>query len=64
MYERDKYGAYKNVNELNSFELIAYTNDVRKYMLDLAQNGFKLKDIFESNAFWKTLELCKIRKKA
>ena len=46
LYEKDKSGEYKNVNEIVSFELFASTKDGKKYLLDHAQKGFKLKGAF------------------
>jgi hypothetical protein len=46
LYEKDKNGNYKNVNEIVSFELFAATKDGKKYLLDHAQKGFKLKGAF------------------
>lgn len=48
LYDKDAKGNYKNTNEISAFELFAKTKDGEKYILDHAQQGFKLKGVFIS----------------
>ncbi len=46
LYDKDGNGNYKNSNEISAFELFAKTKEGGKYLLDHAQQGFKLKGVF------------------
>jgi hypothetical protein len=48
LYDKDANGNYINTNEISAFELYAKTSEGEKYILDHAQQGFKLKGVFIS----------------
>jgi RHS repeat-associated protein len=46
LYEKDKSGNYKYINEIVSFELFASTAEGKKYLLQHAEKGFSLKGAY------------------